>query len=446
MTQGVEPAPGYRFPDTLIAPVRKLPAYRRLYVALSGGLDSTLLLHLTAQCHTGVKAVHINHQLQANAGETEAFCQHLCARLGVPLSVQPVSVKLGSGPGEGLEEAARQVRYQAFEALLETGDLLLMAHHGDDQAETVLFRMFRGSGVAGLAGMPESRPLGAGRLARPLLGFERSELEHHARQAGISWVEDPSNIDQRFDRNFIRLSILPALKKRWPGLNRRLRHSAGACSESERLNRRLAEIQWHALGGQSHRLPVAGLRTLSLAEQKNLIRWWVRRAGHAAPSVSDWSQVLQDLLLAAEDKSPELRAAGYTLRRFQGELYLVPEMPELPRAATTLKPEQPLEWGEWSLRLEASAAQSSPPPVIRVTTRQGGERLRVHPGSASKSLKNWLQEKAVPPWERHRLPLVFAGSPGHQELVAIGDLWCADRYAGSAPASGWRLVVQRDCN
>lgn len=451
MTPGAEPGAGFHWPEALCAPVRELPDHSRLWVALSGGLDSTLLLNLAAHCHGrsgAVRAVHVNHQLQPNASDTESFCRELCDRLDVPLVVERVTLDDGenSGVSGGIEEAARKARYSVLEALMQPGDLLLMAHHGDDQAETVLFRMLRGSGVAGLAGMPASRSLGPATLVRPLLGFERSELERWARMAGLKWVDDPSNTDQRFDRNFLRHSVLPPLRERWPGLNRRLRHTAESCAESEVLNRKLASLQWQTLGGERDRLPVSGLKKLSLAEQKNLVRWWVRERGFHAPSIGDWQQVMQDLLFAGEDREPEFRSGGFSLRRFSGDLYLVPERGPLPGAPVTLEPGAPIKWGEWFLSLEPVDTSEKPLPPIRISTRQGGERVRFRPDGPSRSLKKWLQEVAVPPWERARLPLVFAGSGEAAELVAIGDLWCSEQYSGGAHAAGWRLVVERECD
>lgn len=202
-------------------------------------MDSVLLLHVATwlYAHRGqISAVHINHQLQPNADQTERFCRSICQQLGVPLDSHRVTVSgressdIGASGG-GVEEAARNARYQVFEEVLAPGELLLMAHHGDDQAETVLFRLLRGTGMAGLGGMPVTRPLGAGRLYRPLLDFSRAELHGWAVQHGIEWMEDPSNIDERFDRNFLRTSIFPLLKSRWPSLISRMGHTAHSCRE-----------------------------------------------------------------------------------------------------------------------------------------------------------------------------------------------------------------------
>jgi len=450
MTPGAKPDAGDAWPDTLCAPVRSLPDHSRLWVALSGGLDSVLLLHAAAQCYRGrtpIRAIHVNHQLQANAKETEAFCQRVCEQLGLPLTVRRVSVDHGKAADQvsGIEEAARKARYQVFESELEAGDLLLMAHHADDQAETVLFRLLRGSGVAGLAGMPVSRALGAGQLYRPWLSLERAELAEVARQAGLSWVEDPSNVDQGFDRNYLRHAVLPGLKARWPDLTKRLRHSAGACADSAVLNARLAEYHLAEVADAGQRLSVPRLQGLAPVEQVNLVRWWIRDQGFEAPALADWSQVLEELCGAGPDREPELRGQGFSLRRFQSRLYLVPEGPS-PREGSVLVSAQSVHWGNWRIELEPGANPEQGAPPIRVSTRQGGERLRPHPEGPSKTLKNWLQEQAVPPWERARLPLVFAGSGELEELIAVGDLWCSEHYSGSAPAAGWRLIVRRECD
>lgn len=449
MTQGV--SPDGTWPEFLCKPVRSLPEHKRLWVALSGGLDSVVLLHLAAVCHQShapLGAIHINHQLQPNAGETEAFCRAQCERLDIPLMVRRVVVSTGKEAFArgGIEEAARHARYGAFEALLEPGDVLLMAHHADDQAETVLFRLIRGTGVPGLSGMPRSRSLGAGQLVRPLLATERSDLECWARNAGLSWVEDPSNADQRYDRNYLRHAVIPGLKARWPGLVRRVRHTAEACSDSAFLNQRLAELQWANCSDAAGRLLVSGMMTLTLAEQKNLLRWWIRRRGYLEPSMSGWQQAIRDLLGAGDDRAPELRGEGFCLRRFQGKLYLVPDSPELNSQPVMVTPGRPVRWNSWLLQLEQMNMSATPLPQIRVSTRKGGERVRLYPGGPGKSLKNWLQEHKVPPWERSRIPLVFAESGGGDTLLAIGDLWCCDQYSGSAPAAGWRLLVWRDSN
>ncbi|HEY9119327.1 MAG TPA: tRNA lysidine(34) synthetase TilS [Marinobacter sp.] len=453
MTRAGNPGSGSDWPEALFAPVRNLPSHSRLWIALSGGMDSVLLLHVAARlyAHAGqISAIHVNHQLQANADHTEKFCQELCRELGVPLDVRRVIVagreSSDNGASGGIEEAARHARYQVFEDILGAGGLLLMAHHGDDQAETVLFRLLRGTGIAGLGGMPRSRPLGNGMLCRPLLDLSRSDLEAWATEKGIEWVEDPSNTDERFDRNFLRHSIMPLLKGRWPSLVNRVAHTAHSCREAEELAIKLAEIRFQQCATSQGTLNVNALGQLAATEQKNLLRWWIIHNRYTPPSIADWSRVIADLINAPADGNPELRGNGFAICRYNGHLYLVGNRPALPPAKLPLVPGQEQVWGEWRLRLVATADPERPMPDIRVSTRAGGERLRPAPDGPSKSLKNWLQEQSIPPWERSRLPLFLEVKDGSEEVVGVGDLWLSGKYCGEAPASGWRIVVERECN
>ncbi|MBE0485252.1 tRNA lysidine(34) synthetase TilS [Marinobacter sp.] len=437
--------PGW--PDDLLGPVCSLPEYTRLWVAFSGGLDSALLLQVAAACHPDVTALHVNHQLQPNHEQTEQFCRDECARLGVQLVVERVDVALANTGAGGLEGAARSARYQAFKNRLGDNDLILMAHHGDDQAETVLFRLLRGTGVHGLAGMPGTRPLGRGWLFRPWLEVSRERLEQMARASGMAWVEDPSNTSLAFDRNYLRHSVLPGLKSRWPGLLKRMARTARACGESEWLNQRLAELQWRSCA-DAGRLKLEPFQGLSGAEQTNLMRWWIHRQGWRVPALSDWDKALQSMLNAGEDRVPEIRGEGFSLRRYRAHLYLVPNL-GVPDSTADLVPGRILQWGPWRLQLVPKLSAANPkitPPPIRVSTRQGGERLRLAAAEPSRALKTWLQEQGVPPWERALLPLVYRHGQGISELIAVGDLWCSEQYSGSAPAAGWRLIVERDCD
>ena len=445
MKAGGNAARSSDWPGDLLEPVRALPDHSRLWVAFSGGLDSALLLHVVAACHPDVTALHINHQLQTNHEQTEQFCRDTCAQLSVPLVVHRVDVGV-AGTG-GLEEAARRARYQVFKRELGENDLLLMAHHGDDQAETVLFRLLRGSGVHGLAGMPRTRPIGQGRLFRPWLDVSRERVAAVASAAELDWTEDPSNKSYAFDRNYLRHAVLPGLKNRWPSLLKRVARSAQACRESEQLNQRLAELQWQ-ICGDGGRLKLEPFKALTGPEQRNLVRWWIRYQGWQVPAISDWGRALADMLAAGADREPEIRGAGFSLRRYREHLYLVPSE-SVPAQSADLFPDHMLEWGGWRLQLvaETQAPTSNiPPPPIRISTRQGGERVRFCQGEHSRALKTWLQEQGVPPWERAALPLVYRQQPGGSELIAIGDLWCSDQYSGSAPATGWRLIVERDCD
>lgn len=448
MTRGADNSDHPAWPRELLTPLRSLQVAGRVRVALSGGLDSVLLLHLArtvfADHPGGLSAIHVNHQLQACADRFESHCRAVCAALAVPLDVETVTVSGNAGGrAGGVEAAARKARYQVFETRLAPGDLLLMAHHADDQTETLLFRLLRGSGVAGLAGMPARRPLGEGELARPLLEFRRRYLENEARRAGLDWIEDPSNRDPRHDRNYLRHSILPLLESRWPGLDRRLAAVAQSSREARELAEELARIHHQRCGDESGCLRLPDFMALSRTQQKNLLQWWLQQNDCPPLILSDWPGTLAGFTDAVDDGTAEIRGRGFVLRRFRGRIHLLSLRQgsgDLPQSWLT--PASPLMWEGRRYRLQASPGRGDSWPQLRVSLRQGGERIRPRPRGPSRPLKKWLQEMALPPWERDRLPLFHDGG----ELVAVGDLWCHPRYRGEAPDSGWKIVVEHHFN
>ncbi|MGP4842767.1 tRNA lysidine(34) synthetase TilS [Marinobacter sp. 1Y8] len=426
------------WPEALRQAMSALPPSKTLYVALSGGVDSLFLLHAVVGWYSArqdvvVRAIHVNHQLQISADQMEAFCQSACDELGVALTVCRIDI---SQPTDSLENQARKARYRAFEDILLEGDLLLLGHHADDQAETVLFRLIRGTGVRGLSGMPVSRPLGSGMLYRPLLPLTREMVEGLARDWGLVWQDDPTNSDTRFDRNYLRHDVLPAIKRRWPSVLTGIGRSARHCEESEQLSRSLAMYQRRDIEDDQRRLRVGLLAELPFAEQKNVFRWWITDHGCTSPGAAKQAQGFPDLLAEDPRRTPELCGDGYRILRYADWLYLAIDQPE-PPARIVWTPNAILRWGQFDLEFSSEGAVQV---ELVVTRRQGGERFRPRPGGPSRPLKKWLQEQAVPPWERDRLPLVWYSG----ELVAIADLWLSRSLLAENEPSPLRIVRRRN--
>ncbi|WP_263225824.1 tRNA lysidine(34) synthetase TilS [Pseudomonas alabamensis] len=392
------------------------------HVAFSGGLDSTVLLHaLTlqrAQRPTPViRALHIHHGLQPAADAWPAHCQRVCEDLGVPLDVVHVQV----APGASLEQAARDARYQAFATVLGPGDALFTGQHRDDQAETLLFRLLRGAGVRGLAGMPRQRPLGRGTLVRPLLGHGRAELLAHATEAGLSWIEDPSNDDTAFDRNFLRAQVLPVMEQRWPRASLSLARSADHLGEALALLNEIAcddvqqarhghPVDWPGLDS----LDLGVLAMLSEARQRNALGHWLA-ARTRLPDSRHWAgwQTLRD---AAGDAAPIWRLTDGQVQRACGRLWwLSGPWLQVPRAGVAWPhPGHSLALpGNGQVRLEGDL----PPGRLRIAYRQGGEQLTVV-GRGQRDLKRLLNEARVPSFIRSRLPLLY----DEQRLLAVANL------------------------
>lgn len=411
-------------------------------VALSGGLDSTVLLHLLAdlaqrEALPPLSAIHIHHGLQAAADTWPAHCRELCAALSVPLQVEYVQVASGAS----LERAARDARYAAFAARLGSDELLLTAQHRDDQAETLLFRLLRGAGVRGLSAMPESRALGAGQLVRPLLNCSRDELLAYAREHKLSWVEDPSNADERFSRNYLRRQVIPALLSRWPQASTNMARSAAHLSEAAQLLDELAqqdiaaaqvsaEFAWLPLPN----LALPALRDLSEPRQRNALRYWLRPLT-AMPDSEHWAgwQALRD---AASDAVPIWKLAAGELRRSDERLWWLAgdwlRSPALPQVAVQADQQVTLP-GNGRARI----AGHLPAGNWQLGYRRPGEQILL-PGRGCRDLKRLFNGLRVPSFVRDRLPLLRLDN----QVVAIANL---PGIQGAADGS-WQLHWQPPTN
>lgn len=419
----------------LLAALHRLPQPRRYLIAYSGGLDSTVLLHAMARqvqaLPAPLAAVHIHHGLQAPAEQWLDHCLAQCTALDVPCQALRVSVARDSG--EGLEAAARRARYQAIAELMEQGDILLTAHHQDDQAETLLLQLLRGSGVKGLAAMAPLKPFACGWHARPLLEVGRSELQAYAAANRLSWIDDPSNFDISLARNHLRQRVMPLLREHTPALGATLSRSARHCAEAAELLEELAEGDLCiAHGSREGTLSVAALRALRPARRRNLLRHWLHMSGFPLPDHRHLQRIYDEVLIAAPDSNPLVSWGGVEVRRYRDGLYVMAALPPAPSGLFSWDISAPLELPGAAGSLTASRGEGTGLAVerlaghrIEVGFRAGGERCRPSGRHERHELKKLLQEQGVPPWERERLPLLFVDG----ELAQVGNLWCCEPFA-----------------
>lgn len=415
-------------------------ARRPIWIAYSGGRDSHVLLHLAVRAGLAPRAVHVDHGLHAASADWARHCQSVCRGLDVPLTVERVEVDVTAAAG--LEDAAREARYRVFRAVLGPDEVLLTAHHRRDQAETVLLRILRGAGLHGLAAMPRERALGSGRLVRPLLDVDREAIDAYARLQALNWIDDPSNDQPDADRNYLRHHVMPVLQGRWHAAERMFGRLAGQAAEDARLLDELAELDLRDCA-DADSLSVSGLMRLERPRQRNAVRRWLRRQDRRPPSAARLEAGLDALLTAAADREPVLRWHDGAIRRYRERLYLLASRSVAPTEAV-------FEWDMGSVliiagvgrlaavetrggeRLKASLLERDD---ITVRLRQGGERIRPAGSAHHRPLKTLFQEAGVPPWERRRTPLVYAG----EVLVCVGERWIAADYAASADEPGLRI-------
>lgn len=314
-------------PEQINETIQTLTESKRLWVGYSGGLDSHVLLDLVVRAFQPlpeyqVGAVHVHHGISEFADNWVSHCEAVCKSLQVPLTVLWVDGRVTNGRSP--EEVAREARFAALEKFLQKDECLLLAHHQADQAETILLRLFRGAGPQGLGGMPEQAPLGESQLIRPLLTIPKEALIEYANKQQLNWIEDESNSNTRFDRNFLRHEILPRLSTRWPRVLRSVSRAGVLCLETATAIQMLANNDFECVQGEGGKtLSVSKLLQLEPIRRRGVLRYWLQSLGFSFPSRDHMERIEQEVLQAKRGSKPKLKISDYIVQRHRDELSVV---------------------------------------------------------------------------------------------------------------------------
>ncbi len=416
-----------------------------IIVAYSGGLDSTVLLHLLAQSKykKQLTAVHINHGLMPDAEKWAQHCQQSCQQLDVPIHVEKVAVN--KQHLQGLEAAAREARYGALLKHASKEAVFLTGHHQDDQAETMLLQLFRGAGPAGLAAMPLVSAFANARLVRPLLEITRQEIRDYANQEKLQWIEDPSNQDKSYSRNYLRHEVMPVIRQHWPGVNQLLARGASHQAGATELLKKLAAQDLLACRVTTNEatgydcLDLEKVQGLDTLNRKNMLRYFIDKKGIPVPGSKQLNHIVKQIGRPSVSGQQQISWHGGECRLYRGQL-------SISRPFQVIDRKTRLSWDLWG---EGNSSESVKPLVlpgsgrvlsaskglgsglsvqrlqqgpVTVRFRQGGESCLLPGRGHHHKLKKLFQEAGIPPWERSRLPLIYVG----EELAAVADKWvCA---------------------
>lgn len=426
---------------------RVLDAYYQpqtsIVLAFSGGVDSRLLLELLSRyqrvnsvaCH----AVYVHHGLSANADDWAEKCVLWAKQAGISCSIERVHLDIHSG--ESIELLAREARYHALAKHVQDGDLLLTGQHADDQVETFLLALKRGSGPKGLSSMAECMPFAGGMLVRPILSIRREQIESAAHHLGLEWVEDESNQDTRYDRNFLRHRILPELSERWPNIHQAVQRSASLCAQQEALLDELLGAAFERTLHPDLSLSIDILTSCSDLARARIIRMWLAKLNVNMPSQTQLSLIWNEVALAQQDANPKLKLKQGEVRRFQHRLYWVTETADVSAWQSPLQLNValrlPERLGELTLTTTSTQANIALPPYperLRVTFDPAG--LTAHPTTRnhSRKLKKLFQEYHVPSWFRRKMPILMY----QDQVVAVADLFVDQAFGGQDCELVWR--------
>lgn len=418
--------------------ISRLKQYKRLIVGFSGGLDSTVLLHALLSQPSLVKkivAVHINHGISSNAEYWQRHCESFCINFNINFKSETVEFDRSAN----IEEGARIARYEVFSSLVTKQDCLLLAHHLDDQAETLLLQLFRGAGVDGLAAMPEFGQLGMAVLARPFLKCSREQLEHYAAFHDLNWIEDESNQDVSYSRNYLRQQIMPILRKKWPGVVGNIARTATHCQQAR------ANLDDLALQDSPELLEPAGalfiepLKTLTIERITNVLRLWLKKNQIQLPSTLTFQRLIHEVIFASPDAMPLVSWDKIQVRRYKDHLYLDKKtLVNMPSQYDWTDFPQPLVLSDNDVNLTAQRTNQGVmvPQGAKLTIRyrQGGELFSWH--GQTKHLKKLFQEWKVPPWLRDSIPLVYI----NDQLAVVVGYAVSDLFFTKDSAKAWEIL------
>ncbi len=422
--------------------LKKLLQYNNLYVGLSGGLDSTVLLHSLAkipELFSKLKAIHIHHGLNENASLWEEHCKQFCEQLSIPLIVRHVTIDNSAN----IEERAREARFDAFSLELAQNDLIILAHHCDDQAETLLLNLFRGAGINGLAAMPKIKKFGLGAIARPFLDHSRKTLSDYAVKHKLLFVDDPSNQDPAFSRNYLRNNIMPLLQEKWPKVVSNLVRTTNLCQEAKANLYTLAELDCSSLLGNT--LNISSILSFEPQRISNILRAWLHNNEVRPPSFKVLSRIINEVIYASVDATPLVEWGNVAVRRYKMTLYL-----DKSNLSCSLKPRS---WEKFPdpLQLDLNSNNSSflhakiadkglqvaEGSNLEVRFREGGEIFYWR--KQQKDLKKLFQQWSIPPWLRDSIPLLYI----NDELAAVVGYAISDHYLSSDPFNTYNVTLTR---
>lgn len=435
-------------PQQIVDELVTLAAGKRVWLAYSGGVDSHVLLHMLATVDAPdlnfVAAVHVDHNLQDESKKWAQHCSDVC--LDLKVEHHNLQIEVENIATLGMEAAARTARYQAIERLLSPGDIVLTAQHQHDQAETLVLQLLRGAGPKGLSAMAQKSTMGCMEIIRPLLGVSQADILDYAEQHTLKWIEDPSNVETRWNRNYLRHEVWPKIEQRWPQAETTISRSAQHCAEASELMAELAEQDMKFLGinNESEILPISALMSLSAARQRNVLRHYIECRRFPLPSTTVLQCVIDEVCLAAQDSNPIVSWADVEVRRYQDQLYLMSSMQDHDGSVSNnlndlenviLQNKQILTWqqslGEGLRKVDVEQG-------LRLSFRQGGERIQLQGHDHHQSLKHLFQQWHIPPWQRDRIPLLF----NNDQLIAVVGYGLSNEFVVSEGQLGYLPILK----